>query len=54
MSLAFGARINWVKSYSLQAYLECNAPEYDQMVLVDYKDEYTKLIESELLQRLSL
>jgi hypothetical protein len=56
MNLAFGARTNWGKSYSygLQAYTERNAPEYDRTVLVDYKDKYTGLVESGLLQRLPL
>lgn len=54
MNLAFGARTNWGKSYGLQAYTERNAPEYDRTVLIDYKDEYTGLVESGLLQRLPL
>lgn len=46
MNLVVGARTNWGKSYGLQAYTERNAPEYDRTVLVDYKDEYTGLVES--------
>lgn len=52
MNLLFGARTNWGKSFGLAAYVERNAPEYDCTVLIDYKDEYTGLVESGLLKRL--
>jgi len=54
MNTAFGAQTNWGKSYGAQAYTERNAPEVDRVILIDYKDEFTGLVESGLLQRLTI
>ncbi|WP_121822862.1 P-loop NTPase family protein [Halostella salina] len=54
MNTAFGAKTNWGKSYGAQAYTERNAPEVDRVIMVDYKDEFGGLVESGLLQRLTV
>jgi len=54
MNTAFGAKTNWGKSYGAQAYTERNAPEVDRVIMVDYKDEFGGLVESGLLQRLTI
>lgn len=54
MNLVFDDQTNWGKSYELESFTDRNALEYDRTVLVDYKDEYTGLVESGLLQRLPI
>jgi hypothetical protein len=48
MNVLFAARTNWGKSWASQAFVERNAPEYDRVLIADYKGEYTGLVESEL------
>ncbi|WP_323192845.1 hypothetical protein [Halostella sp. PRR32] len=54
MNTAVGAKTNWGKSYVAQGYTERNAPEVDRVIMVDYKDEFSGLVESGLLQRLTI
>jgi hypothetical protein len=45
------AKTNWGKSWFAQATTEQNAPEYDRVVLADYKSEYAGLVEYGLCQQ---
>lgn len=53
MNLAFGARTNWGKTYVSIGYIERNADDYDLTVVLDYKDEYSGLVETGYLKRLT-
>jgi len=44
MNLLFAAQSGWGKSYHSQAWLEQNIPEYDNSIILDYKDEYRGLV----------
>lgn len=45
MNEAVGAKTNWGKSYAAQNLCEQNLPEFDGLVLLDYKDEYSGLVD---------
>lgn len=46
MNLLLAAVTGWGKSYHTQAYLEENLSEYERVIIADYKDEYTGLVET--------
>lgn len=46
MNLLLAAQTGWGKSYHTQAYLEANLDEYDHVIILDPKDEYTGLVEA--------
>lgn len=54
MNTLFGARTNWGKSYCSQAYIERNTDEVDLVFAVDYDDEYTGLVETGIMKRLTV
>jgi hypothetical protein len=45
MNEAVGAKTNWGKSYATQYLAEQNLEEFEGLVVLDYKDEYTGLVE---------
>jgi hypothetical protein len=53
MNLAFAAQTNWGKTYVSHSYIEQNADDYDVTVVLDYKDEYSGLVETGYLKRMT-
>jgi len=53
MNLAFAAQTGWGKTYVSHSYIERNAPDYDVTIVLDYKDEYSGLVESGYLKRMT-
>ncbi|WP_256299922.1 hypothetical protein [Haloarchaeobius salinus] len=53
MNLAFAAVTGWGKTYVSHSYIEENADDYDVTVVLDYKDEYSGLVESGYLKRMT-
>ncbi|QSG06462.1 ATP-binding protein [Halapricum desulfuricans] len=45
MNEAVGAKTNWGKSYAAQYLAEQNIDEFEGLVILDYKDEFTGLVE---------
>lgn len=54
MNEAVGAKTNWGKSYATQYLAEQNIGEFEGLVILDYKDEYTGLVESFDVKRLTV
>lgn len=48
MNLLFSAASGWGKSITAQWFIEENAPNYDILVVLDYKDEYRGLVKGGL------
>lgn len=46
MNLLFAAMSGFGKSYHSQSYIERNLSEYDRIIILDYKDEYSGLVEA--------
>ncbi|WP_435349005.1 ATP-binding protein [Haloarchaeobius sp. HRN-SO-5] len=53
MNLAFAAQTGWGKTYVSHSYIEENATDYDVTVVLDYKDEYSGLVETGHLKRMT-
>ncbi|WP_435332845.1 ATP-binding protein [Haloarchaeobius sp. TZWWS8] len=53
MNLAFAAQTGWGKTYVSHSYIEQNAEDYDVTVVLDYKDEYSGLVETGYLKRMT-
>ena len=54
MNEAVGAKTNWGKSYAAQYLAEQNIPEFEGLILLDYKDEFTGLVEAFDVKRLTV
>ncbi len=50
MNLLLAAQSGWGKSAKAQNVMEENVPEYDRMVVLDFKDEYRGLVKADLAQ----
>jgi len=48
MNLLLAAQSSWGKSFKGQHVMETNAPEYERMVVLDYKDEYRGLVKANI------
>ncbi|MFC6953531.1 hypothetical protein [Halorubellus litoreus] len=53
MNVAFAAQTGWGKTYVSHSYIEENAEDYDLTVVLDYKDEYSGLVETGHLKRMT-
>lgn len=53
MNVAFAAQTGWGKTYVSHSYIEQNAEDYDLTVVLDYKDEYSGLVETGHLKRMT-
>ncbi|WP_435362757.1 ATP-binding protein [Haloarchaeobius sp. DYHT-AS-18] len=53
MNLAFAAQTGWGKTYVSHSYIEQNAADYDVTIVLDYKDEYSGLVETGYLKRMT-
>ncbi|MFU1780712.1 hypothetical protein ACM16X_04960 [Haloarcula japonica] len=48
MNLLLAAQSGWGKSFKAQHVMEENIPEYDHVVVLDFKDEYRGLAKAGL------
>lgn len=48
MNVAVAAQSGWGKSAKAQEMMEKNAPEYERLVVLDYKDEFRGLVKADL------
>ncbi|WP_435358452.1 ATP-binding protein [Haloarchaeobius sp. DFWS5] len=53
MNLAFAAQTGWGKTYVSHSYIEENSEDYDVTIVLDYKDEYSGLVETGHLKRMT-
>jgi len=45
MNIGVLAKSGWGKSFTSQSIQEDNIPDYDHVIILDYKDEYGGLVE---------